>query len=158
VRLTPFLHPSPRENNQRGSYFGSRWISSLLIFTLSFGLLTTVEAPQSKAVTSIEFEALSPGLVILGSLASRSQNKQLTKSGAAVPYTMTGRDGITNLTYQYQTDQNYSTTATLRESDERPGSSCVAGSGIGSYSGTTSGTDTGKTGVIQLTSTGNVCQ
>ncbi|CAN2169579.1 Fibronectin type III [Candidatus Nanopelagicaceae bacterium] len=117
-----------------------------------------MEAPSSKAVTSIEFESLSPALVVLGSLASRSQNKQLTKSGAAVPYTMTGRDGITNLTYQYQTDQNYSTAATLRESDERPGSTCVAGSGIGSYSGTTTGTDTGKTGVIQLTSSGQVCR
>ena len=117
-----------------------------------------METPHSKAATPITFEPLSPGLVILGALASRSQNKQLTKSGVSVPYTMTGRDGITNQTYQYQTDQNYSTTATLRESDERPGNSCAAGSGIGSYSGTTTGTDTGKTGVIQLTSSGQVCR
>jgi len=121
-------------------------------------MLSTLEAPRSRALTAIEFEPLTPNLVILGSLASRSQNKQLTKSGAAVPYTMTGRDGISNQTYQYQTDQNYSTAATLRESDERPGSTCVAGSGIGSYSGTTTGTDTGKTGVIQLTSSGQVCR
>ena len=135
-----------------------RLISSLLILVVSLGMLSTVEVPNSQAATAITFEPFSPGLVVLGSLASRSQNKQLTKSGAAVPYTMTGRDGITNQTYQYQTDQNYASTATLRESDERPGSTCVVGSGIGSYSGTTSGTDTGKTGVIQLTSSGQVCR
>lgn len=72
-------------------------------------------------------ESTTAAYVDLGTLASRSRNGQLTKSGSTAPYTMTGTDARSLTTYQYTTDQNYGVShrycsncaQQLRESDVR---------------------------------------
>ena len=134
-------------------------ISGVLI-TLSIicGQLFVLESKASAAVTSIalEFQSGTYGTaswVNLGDLASRSGStasvpKSLTKSSGPSPYTMTGLDSITGQSYQYQTLQDYRTTATLRESFDvttfqDPNITCEPGSII--YSGCGAQTSNGVT-------------
>lgn len=129
-------------------------------------------AVASVAASTVNLEATTAGRVIMGDLASRSLNKQLTKSGVAAPFTMTGSDNRivgSDKTYQYLTDANYGLStgsghsgcdtggsfegergciAQLRESDER------AASGAFTYQRTT-GTD-GARSYVQLSSNGSI--
>ena len=63
----------------------------VISFILGISLLpitTIAVTPASAALTTILFEDVQANNVILGVLASRSQNAQLSRSGAASPYTM----------------------------------------------------------------------
>jgi flagellar motor protein MotB len=149
-------------------------ISSLLVLTVAFGLLPVTpfsSVRASGALTSIEFENVLPNRVVLGALASRSQNAQLSRSGSANPFTMsalaTGERGA----YEYLTDAPYGqplgTTGhsgcqpgiygtrgcltQLRESDERANSNVT-------FSGNKTGTDGSKTGIIDLTQNGSIAR
>lgn len=148
----------------------------VISFILGISLLpitTIAVTPASAAPTTILFEDVQANNVILGVLASRSQNAQLSRSGAASPYTMSALATAGRGAYSYQTDSLYGKTQTppptdkwtghggcgvneysavgcltqLRESDERPNS--TSANKIG-FSGNKTGTDTPKTGIIQL--------
>lgn len=148
----------------------------VISFILGISLLpitTIAVTPASAALTTILFEDVQANNVILGVLASRSQNAQLSRSGAASPYTMSALATAGRGAYSYQTDSLYGKTQTppptdkwtghggcgvneysavgcltqLRESDERPNS--TSANKIG-FSGNKTGTDTPKTGIIQL--------
>lgn len=130
------------------------------------------EAVASVAARTVNLEATTAGRVTMGDLASRSLNKQLTKSGVAAPFTMTGTDNRivgSDKTYQYLTDANYGLStgsghsscqtgasfegtrgciAQLRESDER------AAPGAFTYERTT-GIE-GARSYTQLYSNGNI--
>lgn len=137
-------------------------ISVLLVLSLGFGLLPTTQfasfTANATTPTAISMENTSAAYVDLGTLASRSRNGQLTKSGTTAPYTMTGTDARTLTTYQYETDQNYGTAhryctncpAQLRESDVRTVSSMT-------YRKTVATVD-GKANVIELNLSGQIVQ
>ena len=125
------------QNNYQGEFLVKRifkkWIiggvvASFLLVDIGF-ITTSAQA----APTSIELEVNTgtygdPGLVDLGVLASRSGStfanpKPLSASTGSAPFTMTGTDGLTGQTYQYQTYQNYfqpefqeNNTGTMQES------------------------------------------
>lgn len=143
-------------------------LSSFVLFILTSALLTPFMQSVSAATTPISFESIRTNIVTLGELASRSKNAQLTRSGAAAPYTMSSLATSYRGAYEYQTDAPYgATTGTghssctvnaystrgcltqLRESDERANSNVTT-------SGTKSGTDGSKTDIIQLTQSGNI--
>lgn len=142
--------------------FAFKRVSGALVFTLGLTLLpltyfATVSA-SAAAPTTIAMEPTTAAYVDLGTLASRSRNGQLTKSGTTAPYTMTGTDARTLTTYQYTTDQNYGVShrycsncaAQLRESDVRTVSSM-------SYRKTVATVDS-KAGVIELNLSGGIVQ
>jgi len=128
--------------------------SRVFVASLSFGLLplTPIANFPAKAATSITFENTSPEKVVLGALASRSQNGQLTKSGSAAPFTMTGTDSRSLTSYQFTTDVSYINSARLRESDERSPS---GGGSLSSYQKTVATVDS-KSNTIQLYSNGTI--
>ena len=124
--------------------------------------------PARAALTTITFENVAQNVVILGALASRSQNAQLSRSGAGAPYTMSGLATASRGAYSYQTDAPYGQTSSpahsgctlntyasrgcltqLRESDERTNSSVT-------FTGNKVGTDGAKSGIIDLTQDGNI--
>jgi hypothetical protein len=124
-------------------------ITSLVLSGLVLLAPVTQEANASGATSQrLEFESVSNARVILGDLASRSQRKSLAKSGAASPFTYTGTDSLTEATYQYQSDRNYTSTANLRESDER--------STTLTYQSATNQTYRSKTGVLKLNNSGSI--
>lgn len=149
-------------------------ISSLLVLAVAFGLLPMTPfsiVRASGAVPTITFEDVLQNRVVLGALASRSQNAGLSRSGSGAPYTMSALANDARGAYSYQTDAPYGQTANpvhsnctvntygtrgcltqLRESDERQNGS----SGPVVFSGNTSGTDSGKSGIIDLTQVGNI--
>ena len=125
-------------------------LSSLLALSIGFGLLPlspfAIVSANATTPATITFEETTPGRVTLGELASRSQSKQISMSGSAAPYTMTGTDSRSLATYQIQTDRNYSGDYRLRESDERTPTSESYGRTVGAYFG--------KSNVIRLDSYG----
>jgi len=147
--------------------------SRALVLALGLSLLQLTPisvTPAKAALTTITFENVQQNIVVLGSLASRSQNAQLSRSGAGSPYTMSGLATANRGAYSYQTDAPYGQTTgsghsfctvnnygnrgcltQLRESDERANSSV-------SFSGNKTGTDTGKTEIMDLTQIGDVQQ
>jgi hypothetical protein len=129
-------------------------ITGLLVLLISFGFLPLSEfagVPSNAAPTTITFEATTAGKVVLGTLASRSQNGQLNKSGSAAPFTMTGTDARTLTSYQYTTDVSYASGAQQRESDERNPS----GGNLSTYTRTVATVDS-KANTIQLLSSGTI--
>ena len=108
-------------------------------------------SPAIAAPTTITFESTAAGKVVLGTLASRSRNGQLNKSGSAAPFTMTGTDSRSLTTYQYTTDVSYLEAARLRESDERN----PFGGNLSTYTRTVSTVDS-KANTIQLVSSGTI--
>lgn len=146
-------------------------MARLLVISLGFALIPIspiATTPAHAALTSITFESVLQNVVVLGTLASRSQNAQLSRSGASSPYTMSGLATASRGAYSYQTDAPYGQTSgtghsgcsvnsystrgcltQLRESDERTNSSVT-------FSGNKTGTDTGKTNIIDLTQDGNI--
>lgn len=135
---------------------GLKRVSSAVIFSLGFSLIQISPFSStlaSAAPTTITFENTSPAKVVLGALASRSQNGQLNKSGSAAPYTMTGTDSRSLTSYQYTTDKSYTPGAQQRESDERTPSN--AGSNLSTYTKTVATVDS-KANTIQLLSRGNI--
>ena len=131
-------------------------ISSILpglLPVLVVGNLLTASPIAVGAVTSIALETstaiANADLVDLGSLASRSgsttsSTKSLTKSSnASAPFTMTGTDGLSGQSYQFQTMQSYGTRAqTLKESVDFT-STIISAGGINPY-GLTGGLTGGK--------------
>ena len=118
----PLVEKVQVQNDYQGEFIVKRvykkWIigglvSSFLLVDIGF-ITTSAQA----APTRIELEVNSgtygdPNLVDLGVLASRSGStlanpKRLSASSGSAPYTMTGTDGLTGRTYQYQTYQDYS--------------------------------------------------
>lgn len=144
------------------------FIAKAVALTLLSSAIPTNMQPARAALTSIAFESVQQNIVVLGDLASRSKNAQLSRSGASSPYTMSALSTSYRGAYDYPTDAPYGATSgtghsgcqvnvygtrgcltQLRESDERANSSVT-------FSGNTTGTDTGKTGIIDLTQLGNV--
>ncbi len=145
------------------------WILALnLSFIISH--LSWFTAPANSTLTSIAFEDVRQNHVVLGELASRSRNAQLTRSGSSSPFTMSALATTYRGAYDYQTDAPYGATSgtghssctvnsystrgclvQLRESDERANSSVT-------FSGTKTGTDTNKTNIIDLSQTGSIVQ
>ena len=94
------------------------------------------------------FESTAAAKVTLGSLASRTQCAVLGKQGIG-PYTMTGTDATSNSSYSYVTDKNYTQTAQLYEGQESPTQAL-------SYTTSTGQTYDGRSGVISLSSQGQL--
>jgi hypothetical protein len=94
------------------------------------------------------FESTAAAKVTLGSLASRTQCAVLGKQGIG-PYTMTGTDATSNSSYSYVTDKNYTQTAQLYEGQESPTQTL-------SYTTSTGQTYDGRSGVISLSSQGQI--
>lgn len=133
-------------------------ISRLVVATLSLtglGFFANF-APEEPAMaaTDLVLEAVNNDRAVLGSLASRSQRETMEKSGSAAPYTYTGTDSTTGETYQFQSDRNYTSTANLRESDERSGNQ--TGGKLADYDSATNQTFQGKTGVLKMENYGRV--
>lgn len=81
---------------------------------------------------------VSSGRVTLGSLASRSQQKLITRGVSGPPYLVSGTDSVTNQAYSYFTDKNYTgRDAYSRESDERGGTLSTTSSQSEAYLGRT---------------------
>jgi outer membrane protein OmpA-like peptidoglycan-associated protein len=140
-------------------------IASLLSLAIGFGLLPITpfaSTPAKAAPTAIAMENTTAAIVNLGTLASRSRNGQLTKSGSTAPYTMTGTDARSLTTYQYTTDQNYGVShryctncaAQLRESDVRTTSSMSYQRNVGTVDGKASVIELYNSGQIVSTPTG----
>lgn len=119
-------------------FLGRKLIAVLIVSTASLALLPVSPFSSTTANAStpppIVFEPTSPVRVVLGALASRSQNGQLVKSGSVNPFTMTGTDARSITSYQYQTDVNYNMAgAQGRESDERTPSSSSYSRDVGTF-------------------------
>ena len=152
-------------------HLGVKRASRVLVAILGLSLLPLTPiapTPAKAALTTINFESVQQNIVVLGSLATRSLNAQLSRSGSGSPYTMSGLATANRGAYNYQTDAPYGQTSgsghsgcqvntygergcltQLRESDERANSSV-------SFSGNKTGTDTGKTGIMDLTQLGTI--
>ena len=125
--------------------------SRMLICSLFASLLPffpIFATPAKATVTTIAFENVLSNQVILGSLASRTQGAQLTRSGSGNPYTMSALATSSRAAYSYQTDQAYSG-AQLREGDERTPTGM-------SFSGNKTTSIAGYTNAIELTQTGTI--
>jgi len=153
-------------------YQGVKRVSRALVAILGLSLLPLTPVaftPAKAALTTITFENVLQNLVVLGPLASRSQNAQLSRSGASSPYTMSGLANDNRGAYSYQTDAPYGQTSgtfghssctsnnygsrgcltQLRESDERANNNVT-------FTGSKTGTDLGKTGIMDLSQSGQI--
>ena len=128
--------------------FSKKFLGISTVLALAITLLVPVPRANSSGLT-LTFETPSNAVVVLGSLASRTQRKAITVGGATAPYTVTGTDSRGG-TYQYLTDVNYSSVGagSNRESDER-------GFGSFSFGSTASMTYSGRSNVMYLNSGGS---
>ena len=117
-------------------------LSVFLLLLSIFGI-----AAPARALTPV-FESTAAAKVTLGSLASRTQCTVLSKQGLG-PYTMTGTDATSGSSYSYVTDKNYTQTAQLYEGQESPTQAL-------SYTTSTGQTYDGRSGVISLSSQGQL--
>ena len=109
------------------------------------GDYSTASASATPSAT-LTFEATAAARVTLGALATRSQCQPLTKQGVG-PYTYSGTDS-NGVAYSYQSNRNESG-VTLRASKEVSSSSLTTSRDPNaSYSG--------RSGVLQLTSSGTI--
>lgn len=99
---------------------------------------------------------LNNSVVRLNSLASRSQAKPITRAGQT-PFTVTGTDSLTSEPYSYVTDSLYSsgTAAYRNESHEAVGTAWTGKSSSISASVNMNATGSGRSGVVNLSSSGN---
>lgn len=95
-------------------------------------------------------------VVRLNSLASRSQAKPITRAQLS-PFTVTGTDSLTSETYSYVTDSLYSssTAAYANESHEAVGTAWTGKNSTLSASINMNASGSGRSGVINLSSSGN---
>ena len=136
------------------SFFSARRIRSMRIrkgaWILAPAFLISMFVPMATPAQALSpvFESTAAAKVTLGSLASRTQCTALGKQGIG-PYTMTGTDATSNSSYSYVTDKNYTQTAQLYEGQESPTQTL-------SYTTSTGQTYDGRSGVISLSSQGQL--
>src|SRR6056297_702471 len=116
----------------------------------------SVPAVEAAGLEVIDLEPVNDNLIILGSLASRTQQKPVTIAGIG-PYTITGTDSTTNDPYSFVTAFNYDPSdlddgpAWSNEGDERADSGIV-------FSSNPAASFDGRNNVLSLTSSGGCTQ
>lgn len=137
---------SPRRSARRPHLGLVSLVLASLVLTV--GPLSTPPVAKASGL-SLTFEASSNSHIVLGALASRTQQKPVTVSSSE-PYTVTGTDSRTSSPYSYLTDVNYgSLAATRRESDER------GLSGSWTFSSSSPSSYLGRSNPVFLRSSGN---